>query len=84
MNEIIFERSTAEGGEVTAHGLTDGGPILISLHSSARMKLMGNAVGDLDPLEPAVTERLTRAAKRILEVETSQPTGIVITALDLD
>jgi len=83
MSEIAVERA-ANDGALLAHGLLPERPILISLHSSARMKLLGTALGDLDPLAPEVTERITNAAKRILEVHTSQRDEIVITALDLD
>ncbi|WP_333574063.1 hypothetical protein [Sphingomonas sp.] len=84
MNQIALERSTVSDGQLLAHGLISGGPIQISLHSSARMKLLGNGLGDLDPLEPKTEARIARAAARILEVDTVQRDGIVITALDLD
>lgn len=83
MEDIVLTPA-ASGGDLIAHGLADNSPILISIHSSARMKLLGNKLGGFDPLSDEVRPRIALAARRAFETEAAQPTAIVITALDLE
>lgn len=70
-------------GQLMLTGLREG-PITLSLHSSARMKLLGNRIAEFDPLAPEVASRIVRAAQQIIEADDSHSSDLVITALDLD
>lgn len=83
MQDIQLE-PLADNDGLIIHGLFHGGPVVVSLHSSARMKLLGRRVSEFDPLNPEVFPRIVSAAQRLVETGWSPPTELVITALDLD
>jgi hypothetical protein len=48
------------------------------------MKLLGDRIAEFDPLAPEVASRIVRAAQQLIEADKSNPSDLVITALDLD
>lgn len=77
-------KPVAPNGRLMLTGVSKGGPVAVSLHSSARMKLLGNRIAEFDPLAPEVSSRIVRAAQRLIEADGAHPPELVITALDLD
>ncbi|SFK28287.1 hypothetical protein SAMN03159338_3829 [Sphingomonas sp. NFR04] len=77
-------KSVADSRRLMLTGLSERGPLLLLLHSSARMKLLGNRIAEFDPLAPEVFSRIVCAAQRLIDAEGSHPSELIITALDLD
>ncbi|MET3725871.1 hypothetical protein [Sphingomonas trueperi] len=69
---------------IILQGLDPEKDIQVSLHSSARMKLLGSKLTDFDPLDPEVTPRIRSAVQRLLTLEGAGSEPITLTALDID
>jgi len=58
--------------------------IIVSLHSSARMRLLGAKLAELDLVDPEVLPRIETAVLRLAENAPLSEPIIELTALDID
>jgi len=70
--------------EVLYQRASDGKDIIVSLHSSARMKLLGKRLCEFDALDPEVASRITQAVRRMIDGEEDVSSPLILTALDID
>lgn len=83
MSIIKFLRAQGKERRVL-EALYDGVPIIVTLDSSATMKLMGDRIGEFEPLLEGTSARIAAATERVIRDEGQVPAQLVLTALDLD